>query len=530
MNAYFVYSINREAPVYKNHVAKFDAAQSRVPHQQKTQMPPQNVGGLLESWIQRSLSASQNSPQPQIGAPNSSAEKEADSIADQIIYQQAPPAQFALSSLSPSPQNIQRKPKPIDMNSSPNLHRGLVNGNVGGQALPKAIAKTMGRKMGTDFSDVRIHVNAQAARMNDALDARAFTYGSEIYFNQGAYDPQSQAGRHLIAHELVHVAQQTRKIQRKPKTTHTAGPTKDLTRSEFEQIMLQTFGVTKIINGTYEDQLIELAVPESWVITRPNWHSFDPGNTSPVYQAIINGFHNFNKAFGGFPQVDQIAFFQVDYKKSKGKLIPDKFSSAKFQNKRMQIFENAFTSGLTLPISRSIPNSTYEDRPAGAIRLGGGVDAAPERLPAKKDILSTIVHHELGHGLKDVAQRQKYNSIPIPDPTMLLDFAREVGWFGDHLYDVGIPSVAAQMAKGEQPAAEYEITTRAWSSSKWNEQPVSLYSVQGGDGEDFAESVRAYIDAPEILRLRSPRRYAFIHGRKQIWAARLAHIKSGPQP
>ena len=366
--------------------------------------------------------------------------------------------------------------------------------------------------------------------MSAHLDARAFNFGSDIYFNQGEYKPNTETGRRLIAHELAHVVQQTGQIQRKPKSDKASAPKKDLSRTEFERIMRETFGVKKIINGTYEDQLMALAVPKTWVKQRPKWQAFSPGSSSPAYQAIIDAFHNFNRVFGGFPQVDQITFFRTDYDKANHRLIPDPNSSAKFQNKRMQIFGKAFTDGLALPISRSKAPGEYPNRPPRSIRLGGGAHAAPIQYPVPKDYLASIVHHELGHGLKDVAQRKNYNSIPIPDPTMMRDFASEIGWIGDQLYDVGKASVRAHLAKGEQPAEKYRIVPSNWNSSKWTEQPMSRYSVQGGDGEDFAEAVRAYIEAPKILRARSPRRYAFIKKRKQLWASRLAQIKRGVQP
>lgn len=44
--------------------------------------------------------------------------------------------------------------------------------------------------------------------MNRLLDAKAFTYGSDIFFSQGRYDPRSSEGRFLLAHELTHTLQQ----------------------------------------------------------------------------------------------------------------------------------------------------------------------------------------------------------------------------------------------------------------------------------------------------------------------------------
>ncbi len=53
-----------------------------------------------------------------------------------------------------------------------------------------------------------MHTGAEAIQMNQGLNAQAFTRSSHIYFGAGRYNPESDAGRHLVAHELTHVVQQ----------------------------------------------------------------------------------------------------------------------------------------------------------------------------------------------------------------------------------------------------------------------------------------------------------------------------------
>ena len=62
--------------------------------------------------------------------------------------------------------------------------------------------------MGEDFSDVRIHDDAEAHELSKAVSAEAFTTGSDVFFQSGKYDPASSGGQKLLAHELTHVAQQ----------------------------------------------------------------------------------------------------------------------------------------------------------------------------------------------------------------------------------------------------------------------------------------------------------------------------------
>jgi hypothetical protein len=66
----------------------------------------------------------------------------------------------------------------------------------------------MSRKIGFDFSNVRIHTDALSVYTNKGLNARAFTHGSDVFFNQGEYSPNTLEGRRLLAHELTHVVQQ----------------------------------------------------------------------------------------------------------------------------------------------------------------------------------------------------------------------------------------------------------------------------------------------------------------------------------
>jgi hypothetical protein len=78
-----------------------------------------------------------------------------------------------------------------------------------GAPLPEPVRADMEHRLGTDFSAVRVHQDREADSLNQALDAKAFTTGTDIFFSGGNYNPGSSAGRELLAHELTHVAQQS---------------------------------------------------------------------------------------------------------------------------------------------------------------------------------------------------------------------------------------------------------------------------------------------------------------------------------
>lgn len=76
-----------------------------------------------------------------------------------------------------------------------------------GAPMATPVQSSMEARFGRSFADVRVHNDSAAATAAGDLNARAFTVGSDVYFDKGAYQPDSQDGQHLLAHELAHVAQ-----------------------------------------------------------------------------------------------------------------------------------------------------------------------------------------------------------------------------------------------------------------------------------------------------------------------------------
>jgi hypothetical protein len=86
----------------------------------------------------------------------------------------------------------------------------LVQTNKGpGTPLSPVIQSLMKKRLGHDFSDVRIHLDAFAAHASTNLDANAFTVKRDIFFGQNQYAPERPDGLLRLAHELTHTIQQT---------------------------------------------------------------------------------------------------------------------------------------------------------------------------------------------------------------------------------------------------------------------------------------------------------------------------------
>jgi hypothetical protein len=101
-----------------------------------------------------------------------------------------------------------------DMKMAPVNFSSQINSvNENGKSLPAKTNKIMSNAFGTDFSNVLIHTGIKAAKLNEQIGARAFTYKNNIYFNEGEFNPGTADGKRLLAHELAHTVQQDGGIQ-----------------------------------------------------------------------------------------------------------------------------------------------------------------------------------------------------------------------------------------------------------------------------------------------------------------------------
>ncbi|HTZ43953.1 MAG TPA: DUF4157 domain-containing protein [Jatrophihabitans sp.] len=77
----------------------------------------------------------------------------------------------------------------------------------GGRPLPGPVRASMEAAFGADLGGVRVHTGPAATELNHAIQAKAFTAGSDIAFAGGMPDTGTAEGQHLLAHELTHVLQ-----------------------------------------------------------------------------------------------------------------------------------------------------------------------------------------------------------------------------------------------------------------------------------------------------------------------------------
>lgn len=168
-----------------------------------------------------------------VGAVDDPLEHEADRVAEQVLRMRAP----AIVSPAARPQvsrkcsgceeqdELKRKPaeparrgpRGLDYDLSavpvhadaPETAPPIVDEVLrsSGRPLDAATRDFMEPRFGRDFSAVRLHTGAQAARSAAAVGASAYTVGHHVVM-AGDYTAEAPATRRLLAHELTHVVQQ----------------------------------------------------------------------------------------------------------------------------------------------------------------------------------------------------------------------------------------------------------------------------------------------------------------------------------
>jgi len=156
-----------------------------------------------------------------IGDPDDALEREADRVADAVMDGRSAAAEWSFSRMNVSAP-LRRKCAECEEEDRKTVQRkaagrGLASGEAPpivqdalsspGRPVDAATRVFMERRFGRDFGDVRLHTDAKAAESARAVDARAYTVGRDIVFASGQFTPETIAGKHLLAHELVHTIQ-----------------------------------------------------------------------------------------------------------------------------------------------------------------------------------------------------------------------------------------------------------------------------------------------------------------------------------
>lgn len=186
------------------------------------------VQRLVEDGLQAKL---------EVGRPNDRYEREADRVAERVVRESAGTVRGRTSvgsaggrvqRLCPRCRERARLGQPLDC---PACERELQreegsgprtpgNGRTDAPPVVGEVLRSPGRplepttrrfmegRFGRGFGGVRVHTDSRAAASARAVNARAYTVGSDVVFGANEYAPGTTSGRRLLAHELTHVIQQ----------------------------------------------------------------------------------------------------------------------------------------------------------------------------------------------------------------------------------------------------------------------------------------------------------------------------------
>jgi hypothetical protein len=172
-------------------------------------------------WSEPSFETDWSEPTFEASSAYSVLERDADRVAEQVLRpSRGPVTPMSAGTAAPavqrkgdagSPQaRVQQAPRgdaSLDNTAKvpSTVHDTLASS---GRPLDSAARAYFEPRFGQDFSDVRIHTDAQASSAARDVEARAFTVGRDIVFGAGEYTPVGDEGQRLLAHELAHVVQQ----------------------------------------------------------------------------------------------------------------------------------------------------------------------------------------------------------------------------------------------------------------------------------------------------------------------------------
>lgn len=345
-----------------------------------------------------------------IGEVGDKYEQEADQVAAKVVKEINGPS----SQQKGEQQSVQRMEDEQEIQTKPILQRqeAIAGGEAstelessinrakgGGQPLDEGLQRSMGSAMNADFSGVRVHTNRRADQLNKSLQAKAFTTDQDVFFGQGEYQPESQDGQKLIAHELTHVRQQTGGNLVEPKTLHdtqfSKPPTEQQVNTQLRQPSIRDIrgqGAAQVLQRAVVDvqsETIELQAPGRQMMklleNKSDFYSQQDLKKARTTYTTSPIFASSKKEGAG--EIIVPKSIKGKMKKIKDEISNDKRSSdySSFVGKlgREEYYINTNQSGLNFEGGHLISHSFFKltgDSSADSIRLGYA-DKYPNLIP-----------------------------------------------------------------------------------------------------------------------------------------------------
>ncbi|MCP4214246.1 MAG: DUF4157 domain-containing protein, partial [bacterium] len=137
---------------------------------------PEVFKGLYDQGLYSQLQA-----KLKIGNPNDVYEQEADRVAETVVNMTDADVQQQAADLNIQAKGTTYGSSVVDSG----VESGIRSMKGGGQALPGSVGRYYKSRFNRDFNNVRIHTGYRAHQLTEAINARAFTTGNDIFFAKG---------------------------------------------------------------------------------------------------------------------------------------------------------------------------------------------------------------------------------------------------------------------------------------------------------------------------------------------------------
>lgn len=147
-----------------------------------------------------------------VGAVDDPAEVEAERIANEVVQRLSSSDTSEDTSTSTVRRSTPAAGPAIGAEGgaiSSDLEASISSARGSGRVLDRAARDRLEPAFGAGLGHVRVHADGRADKLNQSLGARAFTTGNDIFFSRGEYRPNTDAGMHVLAHEVTHTIQQS---------------------------------------------------------------------------------------------------------------------------------------------------------------------------------------------------------------------------------------------------------------------------------------------------------------------------------
>lgn len=449
-----------------------------------------------------------------IGQPNDQYEQEADRVAQQVIQQinspqavqlnQAEGIQYKLAlnenegklqriSLTQQELNRGRIAGASELESSIQAMRGK------GQLLADSIRHPYEQVFGADFRQVRIHTDAKSDQLNRLIQAKAFTTKQDLFFRQGMYNPLSRDGQVLVAHELMHVVQQNKRLLRSQASDTSGVPFRQTLQSrqdcsQIQRVVMDPNGNQLDspligLNPTQEKRRDDLEKSEDVFVVADqtvydNHILYDtPGEIKHLKGVKPEDYKsNLTKALKFAQNRAEIAPMKARASIKDGVIVDDNDEFNQLTSSQLPRFPEGFVvypsqkrkklkGRRTLAARNTWDMALYQDAPGKPVAFNFRKDDLSFTLP-EKDLYQTVFQYSQGKGLATrhmagledsqwpkwnpkhesprnttgltrIGEKRKYNN--LPKATLLVqghgqDFEKTMIWIGDYADDTNIGS------------------------------------------------------------------------------------------